>query len=46
MILKTFNVTLDVLVVFSVWCAALLVTVVALHLLVVGGLTAYYLLHC
>jgi hypothetical protein len=49
MILKTFNITLGVLVAFSVWCGAILVTacvaIVALHALVIGGLTAYHLIH-
>ena len=49
MMLKTFNITLGVLVAFSVWSAAILiaalVAVLTLHALVIGGMTAYYLLH-
>jgi len=34
---------------FSVWCAAVMVAafvaIVALHIVVIGGMTAYYLLH-
>jgi len=49
MMLKTFNITLGVLVAFSVWCAAVMVAafvaIMALHILVVGGMTAYHLLH-
>jgi len=43
--IKAFNITLGVLVAFSVWCAALLFAVLALHVVVIGGLTAYHLLH-
>jgi hypothetical protein len=48
MILKTFNITLGILVALSVWCAALMfavfVAILALHVLVVGGLTVYHLM--
>jgi hypothetical protein len=48
MFLKTLNITLGVLVAFSVWCAALLfaifVAMLALHVLLVGGLTVYHLM--
>jgi len=48
MILKTFNITLGVLVAFSVWCAALMfavfVAIVALNVLVVGVFTVYHLM--
>jgi hypothetical protein len=47
MILKTFNITLGVLVALSVWCAALtfaiFVAALTLHVLFVGGLTLYHL---
>jgi len=49
MIIKTFNITLSVLVAFSVWCAALMfavfIAMVMLHVLVIGGLTVYHLMH-
>jgi hypothetical protein len=49
MMLKTFNITLGALVAFSVWCAAVMFTVftvvIGLHVLVIGGMTAYYLTH-
>ncbi len=49
MVIKTINITLNVLVAFSVWCAALMFTIfiamLTLHLLVISGLTAYHLLH-
>jgi len=49
MILKTFNITLGVLVALSVWGAAVMVAVfvaiVALHVLVIGGFTVYHLMH-
>ena len=49
MIIKTFNITLGVIVAFSVWCAALMfavfVAMVMLHVLVIGGLTVYHLMH-
>ena len=49
MMIKTLNITLGVLVGFSVWCAALLfailVAMVAMHILVIGGLTIYHLMN-
>ena len=49
MMLKTFNVAVGILVALSLWSAAVMftvfVTVLALHVLAIGGLTAYYLLH-
>ncbi len=45
MLLKTFNITLGVLVAVSVWCAAMLIALVGLHVVVIGGLTVYHLLH-
>ena len=49
MIIKTINITVGVLVAFSVWCAAMMfavfVAIVALHVLVIGGFTVYHLMH-
>ena len=45
MILKTFNITLGVLVAFSVWCAALVVALLALNVVMIAGLTIYHLMH-
>ena len=42
---KTIQITLGVLVAFSVWCAALLFAVLALHVVVIGGFTVYHLMH-
>ena len=48
MILKAFNITLGVLVAFSVWCAALMfavfIAMLMLHVLVIGGLAVYHLM--
>lgn len=44
MIIKTINITLGVLVAFSVWCAALMFAVLVLHVLVIGGFTVYHLM--
>ncbi len=48
MIIKTINLTLGVLVAFSVWCAALMfaifVAIIAVHVLVIGGFTVYHLM--
>ncbi len=44
MFLKTFNITLGVLVAFSVWCAALLVVMLALHVVEVAILTIMHLM--
>jgi hypothetical protein len=45
MLIKTINMTLGVLVAFSVWCAALVFAVLALRVLLAGGLTVYHLMH-
>jgi hypothetical protein len=49
MIIKTINITLGVLVAFSVWCAAVMfavfVAIVALRVFAVGGFTVYHLMH-
>ena len=46
---KTIQITLGVLVAFSVWCAAVLfavcVAIVALNVMVIGGFTVYHLMH-
>jgi len=48
-ILKTFNITLGVLVAFSVWCAALMFAVFVAFLIfnvvAISGLTIYHLMH-
>jgi len=48
MIMKTINITLDVLVAFSVWCLAMMIAVfiaiMTLHIVVIGGFTAYHLM--
>jgi len=38
MIIKSINITLGVLVAFSVWCAAVIFAIATLHVLVIGGL--------
>ena len=43
--IKAFNITLGALVAFSVWCAAVIFAIVALNVVVIGGLTVYHLLH-
>jgi len=43
--IRAINITLSVLVAFSVGLAALLLAVLFLHVLVIGGLTVYHLLH-
>jgi hypothetical protein len=45
MMMKTINITVGVLVAFSVWCAAVMFAILALRVLVVGGLTVYNLMH-
>ena len=45
MMLRTFNIALGVLVARSVWCAALMFGVLALRLVVGGGLAVYNLMH-
>ena len=49
MITKTINITLSVLVAITVWCAALmlaiLIAILALHVVVTGGFTVYHLLN-
>jgi hypothetical protein len=44
MIINTINITLGVLVAFSVWCAAVMFAIVTLRVLVIGGFTVYHLL--
>ena len=49
MVIKAINITLGVLVAFTVWCAALMfavfVAILALHVLVIGGFTIYHLVN-
>jgi hypothetical protein len=49
MITKTINITLGVLVAFTVWCAALMFAIfaamIALHIMMFGGFTVYHLLN-
>jgi hypothetical protein len=49
MLIKTINITLGVLVAFTVWCAALMFAVffaiLALHIAVIGGFTVYHLMN-
>jgi hypothetical protein len=45
MIIKTINITLGVLVAFSVWCAAVMFAIVTLRVVVMGGFTVYHLMH-
>ena len=49
MLLKTIHVALNVLVALTVWSAALMfavfIAMVMLHVLVIGGLTVYHLMH-
>ncbi len=45
MMIKTINITLGVLVAFSVWCAAVMLAIVTLHVLVIGAFIAYHLMH-
>jgi hypothetical protein len=45
MIIKTINIALGVLVALSVLVAAVMFTVAALHVAVVGGTTVYHLMH-
>jgi hypothetical protein len=45
MMIKTINITLGVLVAFSVWSAAVMFAIVTLHVLVMGGFTVYHLMH-
>jgi hypothetical protein len=49
MIIKTLKTGVDALVVVSVWCAAVMVVafvaILILHVLMIGGLTAYCLMH-
>jgi hypothetical protein len=45
MIIKTMKITLNALVALSVLCAAVMLAIVTLHVLVVGGLTVYHLMH-
>ena len=43
--MKTVQITLGVLVAFSVWCAAVIYAIVTLHVLVIGGFSVYHLMH-
>lgn len=45
LMLKTVNITVGVLVGFSLWCAAIIAAIVALHVLLIGGMTVYHLMH-
>lgn len=45
MITKAFAATLGALVAFTVWCLAILVVVVMLHVVVLGIITAYCLIY-
>ena len=49
MILKTFNIMLDALVAFSVWCVTLMfavwIAILLLHVVVIGGFTVYHLMN-
>ena len=45
MIIKTINITVGVLVAFSIWCAAVMFAILALRVLVIGGFTVYHLMH-
>ena len=49
MMIKTFKITLGLLVAFSVWCAALMfavfVAIIAVHVLVISGFTIYHLVN-
>jgi hypothetical protein len=45
MIIKTMKITLGVLVAFSVWCAAVMLAIVTLRVLVISGFTVYHLMH-
>ena len=49
MMMKTFSMTVGILVALTVWFAALtmalFLAVLGMHVLVIGGLTVYHLLH-
>ncbi len=45
MMIKTINVMVSALVAFSIWCAAVLFTILVLHVVAIGGLTAFHLMH-
>jgi len=45
MMIKTFNVTVDILAALAVGLLAIVIAVVALHALIIGGMTAYYLIY-
>jgi len=45
MIVNTLKTGVNVLVMFSVWCAAIFIAVLALHFALAGGLTVYHLIH-
>jgi len=44
MMIKTLNLTVDILVALSLWCAAVAMTVSILHLVMAGGSTAWRLM--
>ena len=45
MIIKTMKITLNALVALSVLCAAVMLAIATWHVLVVGGVTVYHLMH-
>ncbi len=45
MFIKCFNGTLGALVAFSVCCGALVLATLALHVMVIGGLTVWHITH-
>lgn len=45
MMIKTINITLGILVALSIWCAAVMMAVLILHLFIAGGFTVYHLMH-
>jgi hypothetical protein len=49
MIIKTLQTSVNVLVMFSVWCAAVMfaifVVVLVMYLAAIGGMTVHYLMH-
>ena len=44
MMINTINITLGVLVAFSVWCAAVMFAIATLRVLVMGGFAVYHLM--
>ncbi|HEY0257524.1 MAG TPA: hypothetical protein VGC39_08780 [Candidatus Methylacidiphilales bacterium] len=43
--IKTINITVGILVAFSIWCAAVTLAVLILRLLMAGSFTLYHLIH-